>query len=406
MKPITIIGSGMAGYTVAREFRKLDTTTPLLIITGDDGGFYSKPMLSNAFAQNKLPAQLVSQNAAKMAEQIGAHILQHTTVNRIDSARHVISTSAGEFEYAKLILAVGAQPIRLPIAGNAAEQVLSVNNVTDYTVLRESINSCGDKIRITILGAGLIGCEFADDLASAGHAVTLVDPNALPLAALAPEPISLALQTALQQRGIVMQLGTTASSIDHTVSGQDIGPKTYQVSLANGNTIAADIVLSAVGLRADLRLAQTANIATERGILVDTTGLTSAEDVYALGDCAQYTHAEDGSRPVLPYIAPIMTAARAIARSLSGEITQIEFKPTPVIVKTPSCPIALVAPAPHIAAGGRWEHELSGVTNISRFYDASNVMKGFAVAPQEAKIRAALLAEMQASASAAVEKVA
>ena len=402
MKPITIIGSGMAGYTVAREFRKLDKTTPLLIITGDDGGFYAKPMLSNAFAQNKQAAQLVSQNAAQMAEQINATILQHTSVSQIDSINKTLSTSAGEFGYEKLVIAVGAQPIRLPIAGNAASKVFSVNNVTDYAQLRDGINSInnhGEKTRITILGAGLIGCEFADDLAGAGHLITLVDPNSLPLAALAPKPISLALQNALEQRGIQMKLGTTASSIDVDQENS----QGFQVTLANGEVHPADLVLSAVGLRADLRLAQAAKLDTERGILVDTTGMTSAKDIYALGDCAQYTNPEDGSRPVLPYIAPIMTAARAIARSLTGEITQIELKPAPVIVKTPSCPIALIAPAPHIAQQGRWEYEQNAGVNICRFYDTDNAMKGFAITPQDAKLRSALLAEMTAAPSLVAE---
>ena len=395
MKPITIIGSGMAGYTVAREFRKLDKTTPLLIITGDDGGFYAKPMLSNAFAQNKQAAQLVTQTVTQMAEQLNANILQFTNVSQIDSIKKTITTSAGDFDYEKLVIAVGAQPIRLAIAGNAASQVLSVNNVTDYAKLRERITATaeiGEKVHITILGAGLIGCEFADDLAGAGHSVTVIDPNALPLAALAPKPISIALQSALESRGVNFKLGTTANSIDqHPAHASQL-----HISLANGEIFSTDIVLSAVGLRADLRLAQASELATDRGILLDTTGQTSANDIYAIGDCAQYTNPADGSRPVLPYIAPIMVAARAIAKSLTGEITQIDLKPAPVIVKTPSCPIALVAPAPQISALGRWEHTQNGVVSINRFYDASNVMKGFAVAPQESKVRTALLAELMA----------
>ncbi|QJQ07384.1 FAD-dependent oxidoreductase [Undibacterium piscinae] len=396
MKPITIIGSGIAAYTVARELRKLDKVRPLLIITSDDGGFYSKPMLSNAFAQNKEPAQLMSQSAAQMAEQLNASILQHTTVTQIQTVAKTISTSAGEFEYDKLVIAVGAQPIRLPIAGNAAERVLSVNKLSDYTVLRQQINAHGAQARVTILGAGLIGCEFADDLAGAGHLVTLVDPNPLPMAALAPKPISIALQCALEQRGVQMQLGSTAASIA-TNETPASGSPALQVTLSTGSIIEADLVLSAVGLRPDLRLAQASGLATERGILVDTTGMSSAPDVYALGDCAQYSNPADGTRPVLPYIAPIMTAARAIARSLNGELTQIELKPAPVIVKTPSYPIALIAPPPQLAALGHWQHEQSGNITICRFFDAEQRMTGFAVAPQDAKLRAALLAEMSAA---------
>ncbi len=390
MKPVTIIGSGMAAYTVAREFRKLDQNTPLLIITGDDGGFYSKPMLSNAFAQKKTATQLMSQSAVQMAEQLNATILQHTTVSQIDSQRKVLVTSAGEFEYGKLVLAVGAQPIRLPIAGDAAESVMSVNNLGDYARLREKLDALAEKARITILGAGLIGCEFADDLASAGYQVTLVDPNTLPLAALAPQPVSLALMHALETRGVQFQLGSSASNINWASEPH----RQLQVTLSNGVQLQTDLVLSAVGLRPDLRLASAAGLATERGILLNIHGQTSSADIYAIGDCAQYSNPDDGSHTVLPYIAPIMTAARAIARSLSGDITPIQLRPAPVLVKTPSCPIALIAPAAQLVALGRWEHEQSDAIKISRFYNSENQMKGFAVAPQDAKWRSTLLAEM------------
>jgi rubredoxin-NAD+ reductase len=95
MKPVAIIGSGLAGYTVAREFRKLDKTTPVLIITGDDGGFYSKPMLSNAFAQGKTASHLRSQTADQMAAQINATILTRTQVRGIDTTKQTVHTSAG-----------------------------------------------------------------------------------------------------------------------------------------------------------------------------------------------------------------------------------------------------------------------------------------------------------------------
>ena len=329
MKPIIIIGTGLAGYTVAREFRKLDKITPLIIITADDGGFYSKPMLSNAFAQRKLAEQLVTQTAVQMAAQIGAHIMTGTRVAGIDTARKIVTTSAGAFDYAKLVIAIGAQPIRLAISGDAADQVMTVNHVDDYAIFRAKIASIahGEPARITILGAGLIGCEFADDLAGAGHAVTLVDPNRLPLAALAAPALSQGLHAALRDRGIDLQLGTTAASIDRIDNA-------LQVTLANGHTVITDLVLSAVGLRADVALAQAAQLNTGRGIIVDASGQTSAADVYALGDCAEYTLHTDGSTRLLPYIAPLMTAARAIARTLTGQSTTIDLKPAPVSGKT------------------------------------------------------------------------
>lgn len=386
MKPIVIIGAGLAGYTTARELRRLDKTVPLIIITADDGSFYSKPMLSNAFAQGKRAGQLVTRTATQMAQELGANILARTRANHIDTAEKTIATSAGIFEYDKLVIAVGAQPIRLSIAGNAAGEVLSVNHVNDYTVFRARIAQFeqDSTTRVTILGAGLIGCEFADDLASAGHRVTLVDPNPVPLAALAAPALSLGLQTALTDKGVTLQLGTTATGIDRRGDA-------LQVTLANGTSFETDVVLSAVGLRPDLNLAQASKLSTGRGIVIDAIGQTSAADVYALGDCAEYTYEADGGTRTLPYIAPLMAAARAIARTLTGQPTKIDLKSAPVIVKTPSYPLAIVPPPLHAVASGYWEVEHDEVRTVCRFYDDAGVMCGFGVAPQEANIRAALM---------------
>ena len=114
------------------------------------------------------------------------------------------------------------------------------------------------------------------------------------------------------------------------------------VSLADGGSVAADLVLSAVGLRPSIALAQAAGLETRRGIVIDGYGQTSAPGIYALGDCAEYSTADGGA--VLPYIAPLLTAARAIAATLAGTPTPIELKNDAVLVKTPSCKLALAPP--------------------------------------------------------------
>ncbi|MDO9420462.1 MAG: FAD-dependent oxidoreductase [Herminiimonas sp.] len=394
MKPIIIIGAGLAGYTVAREFRKLDKATPLIMITEDSGGYYSKPMLSNAFAQNKGAQQLITQSAEQMAAQLDAALVTNTRVNGIDTAAKTVDTSSGTYEFEKLVLAVGAQAIQLGLKGDAADQVLSVNHIDDYAAFRERISAPNAaSVRVAILGAGLIGCEFADDLAGAGHAVTLIDPSTRPLAALAAPALSAGLQAALIARGVQFHLGTVAETVTH--SGTDL-----RVTLADGNTVETDIVLSAVGLRPDLRLAQAARLKTARGIIIDTAGQTSAADIYALGDCAEYTSIVDGSTRILPYVTPIMTAGRAIARTLTGERTEIDLKPSPVLIKTPSFPLALIPPAPHIVADGSWADETTETgRNICRFYDANGVLEGFGVSPHDNAIRQELLAALGQKAS-------
>lgn len=388
MRPIIIIGAGMAGYTAARELRKLDKTVPLTIVTADDGGFYSKPMLSNAYAQNKLPTQLVTQTATQLAAQLDATIMTGTRVERLDTAGRKLVTDKGELDYDKLVFAVGAHPIRLPLEGDAADQAMSVNHVEDYVRFRQQLDAteAGRRARVTILGAGLIGCEFADDLAGGGHAVTLIDPNPLPLAALAAPALSEGLQASLTERGVDLRLGTTASRVERGDGGLNL-------TLANGATVQTDILLSAVGLRPSTTLAAASGLTVNRGIVVDSYGRSSVPDVYALGDCAEYTEA-DGATRIMPYIAPLMNAARAIARTLTGTPTAIDLKPSAVIVKTPCYPLALVPPPQKSVAQGSWATARDDKRTICRFYDADGLMAGFGMSHHDAAGRQALMAEL------------
>lgn len=133
MHPIVIIGSGMAGYTVAREFRKLSPEQELMMICADDAVNYAKPTLSNAFAGNKAPEQIALGDAAKMAAQLNMSIEAATLVKEIHPENHEITLEKNDeiFKqaYSKLVLAVGANPIRLAIAGDGSEDIHVVNSL-------------------------------------------------------------------------------------------------------------------------------------------------------------------------------------------------------------------------------------------------------------------------------------
>jgi rubredoxin---NAD+ reductase len=131
--PLVIIGTGLAGYTLAREWRKLDSETPLVMLSRDDGRFYSKPALSNALALKKAPDQLATLDAAAMASQLRADIRTHRDVLRLLPDAHSIVLDGGEVvRYRSLVLAMGADARRVPIEGDGAADVLSVNDLGDY----------------------------------------------------------------------------------------------------------------------------------------------------------------------------------------------------------------------------------------------------------------------------------
>jgi rubredoxin-NAD+ reductase len=359
--PVVIIGSGLAGYTVAREFRKLDGEAPLVMLSSDHGGFYSKPMLSNAFAQKKDADALLGKSSVQMAEELKLEIRAHARVTAIDLTQKQVVVNGETMPYSKLVLAMGADPIRLPLQGDGADAVLSVNDHADYRRFREAIEG---KRNVAILGAGLIGCEFANDLVGAGYNVHVVDLAPQPLGRLLPPASAAFMQRKLEAAGVIFHLGTTTQQVERAGEG-------FRMTLANGETLAADVVLSAVGLRPRNALAEAAGIKVNRGIVVNASLQTSDEDVYALGDCAEV----EGR--VLPFVMPIMQAARALAPTLAGNSTQVRYPAMPVVVKTPACP-AVVSP-PDMGAQGEWQVEEVDDGVRALFRSAEGKLLGFAL---------------------------
>lgn len=373
---ITIIGSGLAGYTVIREIRKLDKTIPITLITKEPGYFYSKPMLSTALASKKDAAQLVSTPQDGMAAQLEMTILSHTEVNAIDVDSQTVATNQGSFPYGKLVLALGADQIRLPLQGDAADEVITVNDLEDYAKFRQRIHG---KKRIAILGAGLIGCEFANDLVIGGYEVDVIDLAPQALGRLLPAEAATALQEKLGAAGVRWHFATTLQSIHHQNNA-------LEITLANGTRFSSDVVLSAVGLKPRLDLAKAAGLQTNLGIVVNRELETSAKNIFAIGDCAEV----DGL--VLPYVMPIMQAARALAPTLTGQMTALIYPAMPVMVKTPALPTVVSPPAK--GASGEWKTIMVDGGVEARFESPEGKLLGFALMGSATSQRATLTKEL------------
>lgn len=366
MHPIVIIGSGMAGYTLAREYRKLNPEQDLMMICADDAINYAKPTLSNALVGKKAPEQIALGDAEKMSAQLKMTIKANTWVKKINAEAHTLEIEhdgqISEQAYSKLVLAVGAHQIRLPIAGDAAEDILVVNTLAEYKQFRNRLAQRPDK-RVLILGAGLIGCEFANDLQNTGHDVTVVDLAQQPLGRLLPAHTATAFRSNLEEAGIKFILSTTVEKVNH------INEDDYEVVLANGQRFIVDVVLSAVGLQANTDLAKTSNINTSRGIIANTLLETNITDIYALGDCVEV------NGTLLPYVMPIMQQARALAKTLAGDTTHVHYPAMPVAVKTPAAPLT-VLPAP-IDIEVSWETEEFEDGMLAKAIDCEGTLRGF-----------------------------
>lgn len=373
---IVIIGSGLAGYTVIRELRKLDKAIPITLVTREPGYFYSKPMLSTALASKKSAEQLQTTNAEGMAAQLEVTILGDADVSAIDTASQTIETSKGSIAYGKLVLGLGSDQIRLPLQGNAANEVITVNDLEEYAQFRQAIEG---KKRITILGAGLIGCEFANDLVLGSFEVDVIDLAPQALGRLLPEAAAQMLQSTLSEAGVRWHFATTVQSIDR--NGDSLS-----ITLANGSVISSDVFLSAVGLRPRLDLAKAAGITTGVGITVNRQLETSAKNVYAIGDCAEVNGL------VLPYVMPIMQAARTLAPNLLGQELALTYPAMPVMVKTPSLPTIVSPPAK--GAVGDWKINSMDDGLEARFESSDGKLLGFALLGTATAQRGALTKEL------------
>ncbi len=373
---IIIIGTGLAGYQLAREFRKLDQTTPLMLVTADDGQYYPKPQLSTALTHKKTAETLVTANAEAMTTQLNAIIRTRSQVSHIDSKNKTITINDEKILYSKLILACGADVIKAPLLGNAVDDILSINHIYHYAEFEKLIKN---KKRIAIFGAGLIGCEFANDLSNAGYEVHLIAPDKSPLERFMPEKIGHVLQQALEKNGVHFHLQCFAKQVDKV-------DHAYRISLSNDDHLDADFVISAIGLRPHVDLAKRANIHTSRGVVVNRYLETSADDIYALGDCAEV----EGH--VLPFITPILNCARALAKTIAGERTAVDYPAMPVTVKTPAHPIVLCPPPAEMK--GNWEIEMKDNNIKAQFFDEQHQLYGFVLTNEAVKERATLVKQI------------
>jgi rubredoxin-NAD+ reductase len=227
----------------------------------------------------------------------------------------------------------------------------------------------------------LIGCEFANDLASAGLEVTLVDPAPWPLARLLPQPIGERLMSALQGIGCTLHLGRRV--VRYAPAGQG-----FLAELDDGTQVAFEHSLSAVGLAPRTALAATAGLEVRSGIIVDHLLRTTDPAIYALGDCAETPAG------LQPFIAPLLAQTRTLAATLSGEATPLHLPALPVVVKTPALPLVVCPPPP--GASGTWELELeldgSAATALFRAPNGNEI--GFVLAGAHTPLQRTLARRM------------
>ncbi|MCA8864285.1 MULTISPECIES: NAD(P)/FAD-dependent oxidoreductase [unclassified Halomonas] len=343
---LVIIGTGMAGVGLARALRRLGDQRSITLVSADSGDDYSKPLLSTGFAKGLEPDQLAQRSASELGEELNAEMVIHTLVSALDvDNQKVLLEDATVLGYDTLVLATGAAP-RVPfnIDASVASRCFTINDLDDYRRFHKALGH--RPLRVAIIGGGLVGCEFANDLHAGGHQVSIVAPEASLLPRLLPPPLGNALGDAFSEAGIHLHLGRSIESI--ALSSDEI----TVLRLDSGEAVNADLVLMATGLAPRTALAEAAGLCVSpSGIAVDRQLRASHPNIYALGDVA----CVDGVNAM--YVQPLQASAKALAATLLGTPTPVSFGAWPVVVKTPLLPVVAYPPT---TTPERWRIEGEG----------------------------------------------
>lgn len=373
-----IIGAGHAGYSLAKELRKLDPERSVLLISSDSADYYSKPLLSNGFSKGKSAADLIQKTAVQMAAELNIRIWPFCKAECIEARQHQLHTDKGIIQYQQLVLATGASPVKLPLPDATAGLVFSVNDLADY---QQFLLQSQGKQKITVIGAGLVGIEYANDLAATGFQVSMIALEQHPLAQLLPAPLGELMQQQLEALGVRFYLGCS-------IAEAKLMPQHLMLKLNDGRSLESELILSAAGLKPNLQLALECGIECGKAIKVDKTLATSVADIYALGDCAEICGFN------LMYIQPISLSAKTLALVLTGNPTTVQLPVMPVIVKSPALPV--VSWPASAKQQGEWCYEGQGLDWVARLQNPEGELLGFALTGKMVAQRLRLAKEMPA----------
>jgi NADPH-dependent 2,4-dienoyl-CoA reductase/sulfur reductase-like enzyme/nitrite reductase/ring-hydroxylating ferredoxin subunit len=302
---IVIVGGGAAGFAAAEMLRRRGYGGDLTMLSSDEDAPYDRPNLSKDYlAGTAEEAWMPLRSDDFYADsKIGLHL--RTTVSDIDTQARVVTTQDGQsFPFDRLLLATGAEPVRLKIPGAERPHVFTLRSMADS---RAIIEQAGKSKSAVILGAGFIGLEAAAALRERGLSVHVVTQDTQPFEKVLGPDLGNFIRTIHEEHGVTFHLNATIASIQER-----------SVLLSNGREVDADLVIIGVGVRPRVTLAEKAGIATDRGILVDEYLETDKTGIFAAGDAARWHDLTSGERRRVEHWVIAERQGQAAAENMLG----------------------------------------------------------------------------------------
>jgi NADPH-dependent 2,4-dienoyl-CoA reductase/sulfur reductase-like enzyme/nitrite reductase/ring-hydroxylating ferredoxin subunit len=272
---IVIVGGGAAGFAAAEMLRRQNYRGSIMMLSNDNAAPVDRPNLSKDYLAGSAPEDWMPLRPDDFYKEANIDLRLKSEVGAIDAKARQVKLASGEsIPYDRLLLATGAEPVRLPIPGAEQPHVHILRSLSDS---RAIIAGAKGARRAIVIGASFIGLEVAASLRAREIEVHVVAPEQRPMARVLGPGMGDFVRALHEEHGVIFHLGDTVTAID----GQ-------RAALKSGGVLEADLVVVGVGVRPRLTLAEQAGLKLDRGVVVDRFLETSIPGIFAAGDIARW----------------------------------------------------------------------------------------------------------------------
>ena len=305
MKRYVIVGNGTAAVGCIEGIRALDAEGEITVVSGEDRPVYGRPLISY-YLMGKTDLAKMNYRPADFYEKNGCRVLYGRRAVALDPNKKTVTLDGGEaLPYDALLIATGSRPFVPPFEGlDTVEKKYSFMTLDDALALEGALDG---KARVLIVGAGLIGLKCAEGIKDRVGQITVCDLADRVLSSILDADCAAVVQKHLEESGIDFLLGDTAVKFDRNVA-----------TMKSGKTVDFDVLVLAVGVRANTDLVKDAGGSVNRGIVVDQRCATDLPSVFAAGDCAEGYDSSTGGNRVLAILRNAYLQGHTAGSNMAG----------------------------------------------------------------------------------------